>query len=313
MELRHLRYFVAVAEALNFSEAARQLHVSQPPLSRQIRDLEHELGVALFDRAKSKVRLTAAGEFLYPEAKRLLAQSEDLMRDLRRFAAAPGPELRIGYVANVHGPAVIEAATRFRKAHPDVVVKVFDSSTREQVAGILSGALDLGFVGFRLAADQGGLEVAAVETTHAVMAMPENHPLANGRHPLSAFKKDPFVTISEEAFPGARQYVLQFCRDAGFRPRIVHEALEPIDILNLVAIGEGVALVPERMQRSQHPGVVFCRLREPVPRVDSYVAWKKGNRSPLIQDMVESARRTYRQLARAGSKGTRDLSGGNGR
>ena len=303
MELRHLRYFVAVAEDLNFSRAARRLHVSQPPLSRQVRDLENELGVELFERANNKVRLTPAGEFLYAEAKRLLAQSEDLAREVRRFGDAGRPELRIGYVANVNGPAVIEAATQFRKSNPGVIVKVFDSSAREQVAGILAGALDLGFIGFRKAADQSGLEVTPIETTHAIMAAPADHPLAaKGPQPLAAFKKDPFVTISEEAFPGARQYVLQFCRDAGFRPKIMHEAQEPIDILNLIAMGEGVALVPERMRRTPHPGVAFCRLREPVPRVDSYVAWKKGNRSPLIQGMVESAKLTYQRLTRAAAR-----------
>ena len=125
--------------------------------------------------------------------------------------------------------------------------------------------------------------------------------VAKGAQPLVAFRKDPFVTISEEAFPGARQYVLQFCRDAGFRPRIVHEALEPIDILNLVAMGEGVALVPERMRRTPHPGVSFCRLREPVPQAEAYVAWKKGNRSPLVQEMIQSTKQTYRRLARGQS------------
>jgi LysR family transcriptional regulator, benzoate and cis,cis-muconate-responsive activator of ben and cat genes len=301
MELRHLRYFVAVADALNVSHAARRLHVSQPPLSRQIRDLEDELGVALFDRARNKLRLTAAGEYLKGEATRLLSQCADLVRDVRRFAEAAHSELRVGYVANVQGPFMIEAVTRFRKSHPDVIVKVFDSSAAEQVARILDGKLDLGFIGFRAAADQNGLEVAAIETTHGIMAMPADHPLARrGSQALASFKRDPFVTIREDAFPGARQYVLQFCRDAGFRPRIVHEALQPIDILNLVAMGEGVALVPERMRRTPHPGVVFCNLREPVPRVDSYIAWKQGNESPLIREMIAAVKASYRALIRAG-------------
>jgi DNA-binding transcriptional LysR family regulator len=299
MELRHLRYFVAVAEELNFSHAAQRLHVSQPPLSRQIKDLEAELGISLFERANNKVRLTEVGQFLYGKAKRLLEDSEQLVKQARELSQSLKQELHIGYIANVHGALVIESATRFRQAHPGVTVKVFDSTTADQVAALVAGTIDLGFVGFQEAPLQEHLRIERIGTTYAIMALARQHRLARRRRqPLAAFKDEPFVTISERAFPGARQYVLSFCRAAGFQPRIIHEALQPIDILNLVAIGEGVALVPERMRQAPHPGVVFCDLCEPVPRVDSFVAWRAGNTSELLLDFVRISKTAYASLLR---------------
>jgi DNA-binding transcriptional LysR family regulator len=128
-----------------------------------------------------------------------------------------------------------------------------------------------------------------------------DHPLAGARaQPLSAFRTEPFGTTSEQAFPGARQYMLKFCQEAGFEPRIIHEAQQPIDILNLVAMGECVALVPAQMRRIPHPGVVFRDLREPVLRADSYVAWKAENDSELLMDLVRAAKATYAQVMRKG-------------
>jgi DNA-binding transcriptional LysR family regulator len=255
--------------------------------------------VPLFDRGKGTVRLTPAGEFLYGEAKRLLQQSEELVQQARRLSRAQRPELHVGYIANVHARLVIESATAFRKAHPDVMVKVFDSTTAEQVAALKAGQMHLGFVGFPEGAVQQGLQVERIGSTYAVIALSRRHPLAATKPvPLIAFKDEPFVTINEHAFPGARQYVLKFCEEAGFTPRIVHEAVQPIDILNLVAIGEGVALVPERMRQPPHPGVVFCELAEPVPKAESYVAWRTGDSSPLVPDFIGIAKAIYLQLMR---------------
>jgi DNA-binding transcriptional LysR family regulator len=260
--------------------------------------LESELGVALFERAKNKVKLTEAGQMVFVEAKRLLSQSEELVQQVRRFKQSQQRRLHIGYIANVHGRLVIEAATRFRKAHPDVTVKVFDFTTAEQVAAIVAGRIDLGFVGFREAPEQKALHLEQIGMTFAVMALPLDHPKTGKAQPLAAFRDEPFITINENAFPGTRQYLLKFCSDAGFRPRIVHEALQPIDVLNLVAIGEGVAIVPEQMRRTPVPGVVFCELRGPVPRIASYVAWKEGPASEVLLAFVRTVKDSYARLAR---------------
>jgi DNA-binding transcriptional LysR family regulator len=304
MELRHLRYFVAVAEELNFSRAARRLHVSQPPLSRQIKDLESELGVQLFQRRQNRIVLTRAGQLVYEHAQRLLVQSEQLTRAARALAESTRQELRIGYIANVHAELVIESATRFRKLHPKATVRLFDSTTAEQVAAIVAGKMDLGFVGFGDAPAKQGLHLERIGSTYATMALAKGHRLARPSClPLRAFKDEPFVTINEQAFPGARQYVLSFCQAAGFQPRIVHEALQPIDVLNLVAIGEGVALIPQRMRQASHPGVVFRKLSEPVPRIDSYLAWRPDNDSELLLDFVRVAKEAYADSERSFSTG----------
>jgi DNA-binding transcriptional LysR family regulator len=252
-----------------------------------------------FERANNKVRLTEVGQFLYGKAKRVLEESEQLVKQARELSQSLKKELHIGYIANVHGALVIESATPFRQAHPGVTVKVFDSTTADQVAALVAGTIDLGFVGFQEAPLQEHLRIERIGTAYAIMALARQHRLAGRRRqPLAVFKDEPFVTISDRAFPGARQYVLSFCREAGFQPRIIHEALQPIDILNLVAIGEGVALVPERMRQAPHPGVVFCDLCEPVPRVDSFVAWRTGNTSELLLDFVRIAKTAYSSLLR---------------
>ncbi len=309
MEYRHLRYFVTVAEELNFSRAARKLHVSQPPLSRQIRDLEGELGLSLFRRGKIKIELTEAGRDLFQRAQVLLREREGFLRRARELAQAERPELHIGYVAHVHAQLIIDSATRFRLLHPDVAVKVFDSSTTDQIEALLAGRMHLGFVGFQEAAVRHGLEVECIGTTHAIVALPENHPFARRpAQPLSAFKDEPFIAIDEKAFPGAREYMLEFCRLAGFQPRIVHQAVLPVDLLNQVALGEGVALVPEHMRDTPNPGVAFCDLREPVPRIGSYVAWKAAEVSDLVPDFVSVVKATYQSARRSRRKlGTKRL------
>src|SRR5262249_53317989 len=145
------------------------------------------------------------------------------------------------------------------------------------------------------------LHLEEIGMTFAVMALPIDHPLAGTVQPLAAFRDEPFITINESAFPGTRQYLLKFCADAGFRPRIVHEALQPIDVLNLVAIGEGVAIVPEQMRRLPVEGVVFCELGGPVPRIATYVAWQEGRATKELLAFVKAAKDSYARLIREGA------------
>ena len=183
MELRHLRYFVGVADELSFTKAAQKLHVAQPALSRQIRQLEEEVGVALFERSHRSVRLTEAGQVFLGEARSLLAQSAQAVRAAQATGLVGRGSLNIGYVWGLFHSLVPAAVARFRQAFPDVAVNLFDLTATEQVAALVEGRLDAGFVGFAQEVDAAGLAKQKVGACTMVAALPKKHRAA-GKAPL---------------------------------------------------------------------------------------------------------------------------------
>jgi DNA-binding transcriptional LysR family regulator len=292
MELRHLRYFVAVAGELNFTRAARNLRVAQPALSRQIRQLEEELGVQLLERDNRSVTLTEAGRAFAAEAQALLKQSDEAVRTARKSGGAGDGTLTVGYVWGLFHSVVPSTLERFRRASPDTAVHLFDLTAMQQAKALSEGRLDAGFIGFADEADAAGLSKRKVGSCSFVAALPKQHRAARQtRVPLSSLAEDFFLGISDQSYPGAWRHVMEACGRAGFRPRTLQMVERGYTILGLVAARCGVALLPEPLQALPHDGIVFRPLTDP-PIGDLYVAWRGSQPRPALEKLlgvVESA------------------------
>lgn len=252
MELRHLRYFVKVASELHFGRAAEALGISQPPLSQQIRLLEQELGVQLFERSSRKVRLTVAGRLFLGEARATLAQADHAADVARRSAIGEIGELAIGISAStLFVPAVSRTIARFHAQFPNVRLRFIERSITAQREAVANGALDLGFVRGRerpLMPD--AIEARCLGRDRMLVLLPRSHPLAQDDAPVAA------AALAGEAmvhYPYDREGFLEdlyaLFRQAGFRPRVVHEAQEMSTLLGLVAAGLGISVLPGSLAR----------------------------------------------------------------
>ncbi len=316
MELRHLRYFTAVAEGLHFTRAARRLRVAQPALSKQVRDLEAELGVALFRRERQRVTLTAAGESFLRDAREVLAAVERAAEGARRAACGQAGQLRIGYLATLAPPALSSALRALRRSRPEVQLSLSDLPPAQQIAALLDGRLDVGFV-TRLTPKEVPDELETVPVAEHTLAavLPTDHPLLKERKkpraslPLHALAEEPFVLFAVPQKPTWHQWLLAQCAAAGFAPRVVQYAESAESVLDLVAAGIGVTLaVPVRAWLGRRD-VRFCSLAEPAPRFGQSVAFRRGAReqSPLVAALLAELLRDLPVRGRAASAGTQTL------
>ena len=286
MELRQLRYLVAVADELNFTRASEKLRVAQPALSRQIRQLEDELAVQLFERDSRHVKLTPAGAAFVGEARALLQQSAKAIRAAQ--SGAQTSALNVGYVWGLFHSYVPGVIFAFRHAHPETAVNLFDFTATQQASAVKEDRLDAGFIGFAHEADAAGLEKLQVGEAAFVAALPKGHSLAKREKlPLVDLANEGFFLISEQSYPGASQLVMDAFKEAGFRPKILQTAERGHTILSLVASGCGVALVPESLRALPHDGVVF-RGVSPIPNAGLYIAWKPGAPNAARDAFVKS-------------------------
>jgi DNA-binding transcriptional LysR family regulator len=288
MELRQLRYFVGVARELNFTRAAAKLRVAQPALSRQIHQLEEEVGVTLLDRGARGVQLTEAGAVFLAEAAAVLEQSEQAVRRTQLSSQRQQTQLNVGYVWGLFHTLVPQWIARFRQRNPEVAVNLFDLTATQQAEALGRGKLDLGFIGFAFEADAARLAKQRVGRCAFMAALPEKHPAATKRKvPLAALAQDFFIVISEQTYPGAARFLTDACRRAGFRPKILQTAERGYTILGLVAGNCGVTLLPESLQALPHPGVVFRPLAD-APSGDLFVAWNPAIGSAATESFVAS-------------------------
>ncbi|MEF7612956.1 LysR family transcriptional regulator [Aquincola sp. MAHUQ-54] len=262
MELRHLRYFVAVAGELNFSRAALRLHIAQPPLSRQIRQLEDELGAALFDRGARPLRLTPAGHFFHTQAVQLLERVGELQEATRRIAQGQRAWLGIGFVPSTLYGVLPEVLRRFRALHPEVEVGLAELTTVQQIEALKAGRIDVGFGRLTL----GDPKVAGVVVAEEplVAALPAGHPLARRRRVgLKALAQEPLLLYPAKPRPSYADQVLAVFEGRGLQPRIALEANELQTAVGLITAGIGYALVPSSVQAMHREGVTYVPLQEP--------------------------------------------------
>jgi DNA-binding transcriptional LysR family regulator len=295
MELRHLRYFVSVAEALSFTKAAKRLHTAQPSLSRQIRDLEEELGVRLLNRTKQLVTLTEEGRSFLADAKRLLALAAETVESVRRLHSGEIRTLNIGYVSNLFYDLLPRtlASLPSNVSHVSVNLRPV---VRRPFRAFEEGKLDLGFVGLHEPIARRGLEFRTIASYKTVAALPKNNPLA-GKPTIELKALAPmfFIGMSEASYPYYHEWLSKTCHRAGFTPKVLQDVALERTMIHAISAGLGVALVPEQLKKLPHKNVVF-RPVNPAVATEACVAWKGENPSAPLKAYVEIVEHVGRSM-----------------
>lgn len=289
MELRHLRYFVAVAEELHFGRAAERLRMAQPPLSQQIKRLEEELGVELLRRTKRRVELTEAGEAFLREASLALSQVDVAAEAARRADRGETGTLSVGFVGSAAYEVLPEILKAFRERYPEVEVGLEELTTAQQVRALGEGRIEVGFV--RPPVGEDGLEVETVLREPLVAVLPSDHPLSGQEDvSLGALAEEPFVMTPRRLGPSFYDRIVGACREAGFSPRVVQEAIQMQTIIGMVAAGIGVALVPASEGNLSRRGVVYKPIHDEGLEVELAMAWVPEAPSPTLRAFLRIVR-----------------------
>jgi DNA-binding transcriptional LysR family regulator len=291
MELRHLRYFVAVAEEQHYGRAAQRLRLAQPSLSRQIQDLEQEIGFELFDRLPRGVRLSAAGKAYLEDVRSILGQVSAATDRAGRVARGLAGTLRVGFPesASWHG-IVPDSFRRFRHEQPDAELQLSPMSSLEQVQALRAGSLDAGFV-FSFPKSDPDLDQLVVATQHLVLAAPRRHLLTrNSRLRLRDLTDADFIWFPRRQSPVYYDRLMQACARGGLSPRIVQEAVDQATILSLVVCGLGMAFVSEATRWRCPRDVVLRPVVDLSLAIDFSLVWRNDNASPLLARFVAGVR-----------------------
>lgn len=288
MELRHLRYFIAVAEQLHFSKAAEQLHIAQPPLSQQIRQLEQEIGVPLFNRTRRSVTLTTAGEAFLEEARKTLAQAERAIQVAHQAHQGEIGHLEIGFVSSATAEAIPELIQRFHRQVPRVAIGLHGMFTLEVVQALHTNTIQAGLLHPPIADEELTLQPICDEPLLA--ALPEQHPLA--RQPqitITQLKDEGFLTYPRAWNPGTYDQATAYCQQAGFTMRVAQETNSMQTTLGLVAAELGVALVPSSCRQLRTAGVVYRPLEGKPPTMTLALAWHPLHITPPLRQFIAVA------------------------
>jgi DNA-binding transcriptional LysR family regulator len=290
VELRHLRYFVAVAEERHFGRAAERLHIAQPPLSQQIRRLEAELGVTLLHRTTRSVELAPAGEVLLGRAREILSAVDSATEDTRRAARGEFGRLAVGFTGSATYELLPKLAAALRDALPGVVLDLRgELLTPAQVTRLLDGTLDLGLL--RPPVRERALAVEVLRREPLVVVLPQAHPLAAADAvPLEELAGEPFVVYPSHFRSVVHDAVEETCEAHGFLPRVALEVSETSTLVSFVAAGLGVSLVPESVCHMTVHGAVYRPLAGEAAAVELAVAWRGDEVSPVLERALEVVR-----------------------
>ncbi len=297
MELRHLRYFVVLADELHFGRAAHRLHIAQPSLSQQIRRLEEELQVSLFERTKRRVRLTEAGRFFLAEAHQILSHAERATSALHGLGRGEAGSLSVGFTAWMDFTDLPNLIRLFGKRNQGVRFDVHTLSVPDQLAAVREGRLQVAFV--RAPIDDRTLAVEPISREPLVVALPKNHRLTRYKQiPLRALADQPYVILLRHRAPAFYDLVTSLWRKAGFLANVRHEADHPLSVLRLVSAGRGISLVPASCPTLGIRGIAFRRLKPSGPLLETVVAWRRAESSPVVHAFIEVVREWRRQTLR---------------
>jgi DNA-binding transcriptional LysR family regulator len=287
MELRQLRYFVTVAEHLHYGQAAKALHMAQPPLSQQIRRLEADLGVELFRRSSRKVELTEHGRLLLDAARRALGEADNVRELADGLRTGAAGRLRIGFVASVLNWGLAAWLRRLRDSHPGIEVTATQMPVIDQVEALTDNHIDIGFTLSRLTYEHLHVQVIAVQPLLAVL--PDDHRLANADQvELAELADETFVTWRAPFGPHLDDFITRACAEAGFLPTVAYQGPQIHTVVHMVAAGFGVSLVAECDRHIGAPGVVFTPLAPPAPWTVLSAVRHRLRRSPIVDGLMST-------------------------
>jgi DNA-binding transcriptional LysR family regulator len=294
MDLRHLRYFIAVAEELHFTKAAERLHMAQPPLSRQIRELEEELGVALFNRTRRHIELSDAGKVFLEKARQVLLAADSAIVEAQRAQRGEIGKLAVGFFEQTAYTLLPPILRAFQERFPMVEVQLRWFPVVEQVEALMRGDIDIAFV--RPVADLEGLSKQTLLKEPFVLAVPSTHPFAErGAVSVADCARERIINYTQRLAPDYHAIITRLCATAGFVPDICLEVGQVYTALGLVSSGVGIAFVPASVQRIRFDNLVYAPLREQELQSEVYLAWTHSNPSPLLKAFVETSMQIARE------------------
>lgn len=295
IDLRQLRYFLAVSEELNFGRAALRLHISQPPLSRQIRQLEDQLGVQLFLRSKTGVALTEAGAAFLPEVRRTLIQAEKAVAVAQAARGAESGQFVVGYTTVFDRSAIPDVFDRLRQRFPNWRIVTRGKHSISLVREIKNGTMDAAFIGSYT--DTQGLTVETILEEPLVVALPANHRLAQKRRlGFDDLRGEPMFWFERRLNPGFYDHCQAFFEQIDFKPNAIPEPPDHHIMLGLIAEGQGIALISASLQNVKRQGVVFRALKEESRKLSMGIAvtYSERNQSPVLPQFLELVRASKR-------------------
>ncbi|WLI91817.1 LysR family transcriptional regulator [Massilia sp. R2A-15] len=292
LELRQLRYFVAVAEELHFGRAAARLHMTQPPLSQTIQALEELLGAALFLRTRRSVELTPAGAALLPEVRRMLAQGAELPELVRAAAAGETGRIALAFVSSADYSVLPPFLRSYRAAFPHVQIGLQEATSDVQVDDLLHNRIDAGLLIPPLS-DKARAELDYIKVLDEplILAAPAGLLAPGDAMWLKDVPALPLIIFPRPIAPSLHDAILACFRAAGITPEIGQQAIQMQTIVSLVSAGMGLALVPQSVSNLMRPGVEYRALRDPTPLVETGCAWRRDNGSPVLQGFLDLLRK----------------------
>lgn len=298
IELRHIRYFLAICEEMNFGRAAERLNIAQPGLSQQIKILEHLLGAKLFDRSRRRLRFTLAGEMFAEEARKVMTQVGIAAQTARRAARGEVGRLAIGYVGSAAYTGMLTRLVGdFRETHPLVELDLSELEMLRQLDAIGDGRLDIGFIRPPVAFPLGVSSVPIMQE-EVFIALPTSHSLAQGeRVPLHDLSEETFITPEHPPRVSFHHHTVHACQDAGFNPKLGPQGRDFVTIASMVSVGLGVALVPRSVRCIQLPSICYRPLSDVDVRAEMAVAFRQGDASMVVRDFIAATRQRARSLA----------------
>lgn len=286
IELRHIRYFLAVAEELHYRKAAEKLFISQPGLSRQIKQMEKDLGITLFERHNRKVKLTKAGEYLKKELRLNLKNIEHTFNHAKLLNDGKHGDLKFGYVGSAMQEIIPNLLVEFKKEHQDVMVGLKELDNQKQIDSLFSYDIDLGFV--RLERVPLGLEMKTLLKESFCLVLPSEHPINESNFKdLSQFKNESFILFDPKYSASYYEKVMQIFDDSGFIPVISHNTIHAGSIYKLVENNFGISIVPKSLVDDNNKNIKFIELKKISQKTTLSVVWNKDNRNPMLTKIIE--------------------------
>lgn len=288
LEIRHLKYFLALADELHFRKAAEKLYISQPGLSRQIKEMEQDLGIKLFDRHNRKVELTGAGKYLKIEIARNLKNLDNILNHAKHLNDGVEGDLNLGYVGSAMQEVIPELLLKFRKENPRALFSLKEMDNNTQIESLLSQEIDVGFV--RLERIPKGIEIRTILRENFCLVLPKTHPLdAASFKDIKQLENDSFILFDSKYSMSYHEKVMQIFDDAGVTPLITHNTIHAGSIYKLVENNFGVSIVPKSLQNNGLKTIKFIELKNIPQKTTLSVVWSAENRNPILKQFLQYA------------------------